>query len=146
MTEQQVQALQQVLANQHAAIWAYGEIGATVSQEYLKPITSRDNAQRAMRTKIEDLLRALNGEPVPAQAGYRVPGLLSDDESALAFAADVEESLTQQWRFCIGTDGEPDATFRQLCLDGMLDTASAAGRWRRELDPEALPPSLPGMA
>lgn len=145
MSEQQLTALQQVLASQHATIWGYGEIGATVSAAFLHAVTDADNRHRTMRGTIEDMIRSLGGAPVPSQPGYSLPTLLTDDASALGLAADLEDSMAQQWRHCIGADGPIDTTFRQLCLDGLGSTASEALAWRRALDPTALPPAFPGM-
>jgi hypothetical protein len=146
VSEQQLAALQEVLASEHATIWAYGEIGARVSDAYLQAVTDADNRHRAMRGTIEDSIRGLGGDPVPSESAYSLPTLLTDDSSALALAASLEESMAQQWRYCIGAEGPADAPFRQLCLDGLDSSARAALAWRSELDPAALPPAFPGMA
>lgn len=146
MSEQQLQALQDVLASEHATIWAYGAIGARISAGYLPAVTDADNRHRAMRGAIEEVIRALGGEPVPTKPGYSLPTLLTDDASSLSLAASLEESMAQQWRYCIGADGPIAQPLRQLCLDGLRITASSALAWRQELDPAALPPAFPGMA
>lgn len=146
MSEQQLGALQNVLASEHATIWAYGVIGSRISAGYLPAVTDADNRHRAMRGAIEDAVRALGGEPVPSKPGYSLPTLLTDDTSALNLAAALEESMAQQWRYCIGAQGPTDPAFRELCVDGLRSTASAALAWRRQLDPTALPPAFPGIA
>lgn len=142
---QQLDALGQVLASEHATIWAYGEIGAKVSADLLARVTAADNRHRAMRGTIEDLIRSLGGEPVPSEPGYSLPTLLTDDASALGLAVQLEDAMAQQWRYCIGAEGPVDAVFRQLCLDGLGSAASASLGWRRALDPTALPQAFPGM-
>lgn len=146
MSAQQLAALQGVLASVHATIWAYGEIGAHVSEEQLPAVTAADTRHRAWRGTIEDAVRALGGDPVASKPGYSLPTLLTDDASAVALAASLEESMTEQWRYCIGADGPVDESFRQLCVDGLSDAASAALRWRRTIDAAALPPALPGLS
>lgn len=145
LSEKQLSALQQVLAGTHATIWAYGEIGAKVSEAYLSAVVAADNRHRAMRGTIEDVVRALGGEPVPSEPGYTLPTLLTDDGSALQLAAQLEDSMCRQWRYCIGEAGPADPEFRTLCLDGLTGSASAALAWRRLLDPGALPPAFPGL-
>lgn len=146
MSEHQLAALHQVLAAEHATIWGYGVVGAKVSQLYLPKVIEADHRHRSIRATIEDAVRSLGGEPVPSKPGYALPTLLTDDASALTFAAQLEESMSRQWRHGIGTAGPIDVTFRQLCLDGLDSAAGGALTWRRLLDPTALPQAFPGIS
>lgn len=139
-----VAALQQALAGEHSVIWAYGDIGAAVSDAHLAAVQAADEAHRAHRGQLEDLIRALGQEPVPSEPAYTLPAPVSDDASALTLAAALEDSMAAQWRHCCGRVDSPQ--LRAFCVDALATAATAALRWRQTAGAGVTVPAFPGQA
>lgn len=139
-----VSALQDALAGVHATIWAYGEIGATVSDQHLAAVAAADNAYRGLRGQLEDVVRGLGDQPVASQPGYTLPMPVADDLSALHAAAALEDAMCAHWRYCSGrVDAVPIRTF---CIDALTSAAGAAVRWRQTAGVPLSVPAFPGLA
>lgn len=139
-----VSALQGALASIHATIWAYGEIGATVSDTHLATVAAADSAYRGLRGQLEDLIRGLGAEPVASEPGYSLPMPVADDPSALHAAAALEDGMCAQWRYCCGrVDSAPLRTF---CVDALVNATGAAVRWRQAAGVPLSVPAFPGLA
>lgn len=139
-----VSALQDALAGIHATIWAYGEIGATVSDLHVPTVAASDTAYRGLRAQLEDIVRELGEPPVAAQPGYTLPMPVEDDVSAFHAAAALEDSMCAQWRYCCGrVDATPIRTF---CVDALTSATAAALRWRQATGVPFSVPAFPGLA
>ncbi|WP_153505198.1 DUF4439 domain-containing protein [Cumulibacter manganitolerans] len=136
-------SLQAALAAQHATIWAYGEIGAAVGEAHRAAVEDADATNRTRRQALEDILRSLGQDPAPSEPGYTLPAPVTDDASALALAARLEDAMAQQWRHCCGRVGS--TAVRTFCVDALAATTVAALRWRQAAGGVALPPAFPGM-
>lgn len=139
----ELDALQHVLDASHAVIWAYGHIGAVVTESRLDSVHSADQRHRTDRAALEDAIRARGGAPLPAQAAYQLD-VPQDEPGALLLAAELEESMAQQWRFATVLAESTD--LRKLCLQQLRTSAAAALAWRRIIDPHAAPSAFPGLA
>lgn len=139
----ELDALQQALGATHTVIWAYGLIGAVVSDARLSAVHSADQGHRTERGALEDAIRERGGEPVPAEAAYQLE-VPQDESSALKLAAELEDAMAQQWRYAAVL--ARSAELRTLCLQRLQSSAAAALAWRRAIDPHATPSAFPGLA
>lgn len=140
-----VKALQQALAGEHATIWAYGAIGAHASDDHLGAVGAADNAHRAQRGALEELIRSLGQEPEPSKPGYTLPSPVTDDATAVALAATLEDAMGTHWRYCCGRVSS--APIRTFCVDALITSTTAALQWRRLAgDAAAVAPALPGLS
>ena len=116
------------LAAEHAAIFAYGPIGARLAGA--AGIQAARAAEEAHRTRRDELVRALaeRGAPAPAvEPGYQLPFPLTGPEDAERLAVLVEERVGAVWRAVLpavtGTD-------RARALTALVDAAVRATGWR----------------
>jgi hypothetical protein len=116
------------LAAEHAAIYAYGPIGARLTGDAAKQAREAEAAHRRRRDSLV-LLLTTRGDEVPgAAAGYELPFPVTDEASALRLAVQVEERTAAVWRAALpATEGAE----RTRALDGLTDAAIRATRWRR---------------
>lgn len=88
-------ALQTTLADEHAALWTYGVLGARTSQSatpvLFDALTAGFRRHRSRRDQLRILVAEAGGEPVAAAASYDVdaPLLRSTDVQAAALAVEV---------------------------------------------------------
>lgn len=95
-------ALQTTLADEHAALWAYGVLGARTSQSatpaLYDALTLAYRRHRARRDQLRSLVAEAGGEPVAAAAAYELDGRLlrSTQVQAAALALEMTsvETLT----------------------------------------------------
>jgi hypothetical protein len=116
-----------LLEAEHAAIYAYGVIGAKVS------LSSRNRARAAYDEHVQQrnvliaLLQDLGADvPVPA------PGYVLDVETATdakVLAIQVEEDLGRRWHDLMAATTE--TALRRRAVTGLSGTAARAARWRR---------------
>lgn len=92
--------LQQTLAAEHAALYAYGVVGGRTSQAddtgLFAALTAAYDAHRARRDGLADTLRARGVEPVAAAATYDVTSPRSRAE-VVAAAGNVERAAAEQY-------------------------------------------------
>lgn len=132
--------LQALLAAEHAAVHAYGVLGARLEGDLLLEAQEADDAHRARRDRLAELLRA-RGAPVPGTLpAYDVQARTADD--ALGLAVRVEDGLALRWRDLVGGTDEPG--LRRLGAQGLTDAAVRAARWRRAGGDRTPTVALPG--
>lgn len=88
-----VEALDATLAAEHAAVYAYGVIGAVVDPAAEEAVRARAcyEAHRARRDRLEQVLRELGAEPVAAEPGYALPAPVTGASGATRLAVRVED-------------------------------------------------------
>lgn len=141
-TGEAVQAVQDALSAEHAAVWTYGLVSAFVENG---PKTAEGaNAHRARRDATERLLRDASVEPVPPAPAYLPPAPVTDATSAIAALVAVEIDACVAWRGVL--ERTEDADLRRTALDALTASAVRATRWRKVggLLPAGL--ALPGTA
>ena len=96
-SDQVADALQRVLATEHAAVWTFGSLGAATSASatplLLAQVQRAWDEHRGRRDRLHALLLDLGHEPVGSQAAYAVPSPLGrpvDVERAAPRAGDRE--------------------------------------------------------
>ncbi len=90
-----VEALQEALAAEHAAIHVYGTLGAATSlsatPELYERVSLAWDGHRGRRDALEVELRGLGEEPVGTRAAYDAPGPVGTPEQVSATAALLEQ-------------------------------------------------------
>jgi hypothetical protein len=122
------EALAAALAAEHAAIYAYGLIGAHLDGGAADQARSAEAAHRSRRDSLILLLTGKGGTVPVASPAYALPFPVTDEASALRLAVEVEERTGAVWRAALpATEGAQ----RSSALNGLTDTAVRATRWRR---------------
>ncbi len=137
-SEQVADALQRVLATEHAAVWVLGSLGAATSGSLTPALLERVerawSAHRGRRDRLHSLLLDLGQEPVGSQAAYSVPTPIGRPVEVERAAADVELAGTRAWAYLVaGTTGRT----RRWAAGVLVELAVSAVTFGAE--PEALP-------
>ena len=92
-------ALQATLADEHAALYTYGVLGARTSQSatpaLYDALTAGYRRHRSRRDQLRLLVGDAGGEPVPAAAAYELDGKLLRGPQVQAAALDLEVASTE---------------------------------------------------
>jgi hypothetical protein len=121
------QALQSVLAGEHATIYGYGVAGAQLTGTERSQALSDYNSHRARRDQLEALIRARGAQPVAAAASYDLPSPVTSADEAVALATQLEERLAAVWADAVAA---LSGNLRALAVRGLRDSAVSAARWR----------------
>jgi hypothetical protein len=136
-------ALQQVLAGEHAAVYVYGVLGARTSQS-AAPVLSANlraayDAHRARRDDLTGQVAAEGATPVPAATAYEVPAGLGTVDGVAAAALTLERSCAAGYAAAVAnTTGERrawavealnDAAVRELGFRGTPEMFPGAGEY-----------------
>jgi Domain of unknown function (DUF4439) len=123
-----VSAAADALAAEHAAIYAYGLIGAHLTGA---AATAARNAEAAHRARRDALVLQLDSEgdtPTPTSPVYALPFAVTDQASALRLAVEIEERTGAVWRSALAsTTGDQ----RESALNALVDSAVRATGFRR---------------
>ncbi|MEU4803383.1 ferritin-like domain-containing protein [Actinosynnema sp. NPDC023587] len=138
-----VDALQEALAAEHAAVWTYGLVSAFIEQQG-PAVAEGANAHRARRDTTERALRDAGLQPRPPAPAYLPPQPVDSAASAMAALIAVETDACAAWRGVM--ERTDDQARRKSALDALTQSAIRATRWRRTagITPAATP--LPGTA
>jgi Domain of unknown function (DUF4439) len=123
MTDAQT-ALNEAVAGEYAAIYAYGVLGPHLTGFARNLAVSAELAHRDLRDSLLERLAS----PPPPQANYAVPFPVTDYPSAIALAVHVEEKCAALWR---AVTAASDANARQQPLDELTNAALRAAAFRR---------------
>ena len=93
-------ALQTTLADEHAALYTYGVLGARTSQAaspaLYETLTAGYRRHRARRDELQLMVRDAGGDPVAAEAAYDLDGSLLRPAQLERAAADLEAASVEQ--------------------------------------------------
>ncbi len=141
MTE--AETLQDVLANEHAAVYLYGVLGARTSESatpdlYLAMRAAYD-AHRARRDELTGRIAADGATPVAAATAYEVPAGLETADGVTAVALELERACAAAYAAAVAsTTAERrawavtalnDAAVRELGLRGTPEMFPGAGEY-----------------
>ncbi len=92
-------ALQATLADEHAALYTYGVLGARTSQAtspaLFETLTSGYRRHRARRDQLQLMVRDAGGDPVAAEVAYDLDGSLLRPPQVERAAADLETASVE---------------------------------------------------
>lgn len=116
-----------LVAAEHAAIYAYGVLGARLDDAGRRAAQLAYDGHRARRDQLVAAARAAGGNPPAPLAAYDVS--VATPAEALGLAIRIEEGLALRWRDLVAdTD---DVALRQLAIAGLQESAVRAAQWRR---------------
>jgi hypothetical protein len=136
--EAAVDALQDALAAEHAALWSYGLAVAFLGPEQAAQAREDAAAHRALRGATETTLTQVGVRPVSAQPAYATPQPVVDAVSAAALALVAETDTLAAWRSVL--ERTDDRRLRQAALTALTDATLRCARWRVAT---ATPPAIP---
>ncbi|MGC9666394.1 ferritin-like domain-containing protein [Planosporangium sp. 12N6] len=115
------------LRAEHAAIYAYGALGARLDAATAPVAVAGESAHRSRRDKLTERLRALRVSAPPAEPAYALPEPVPDKAAALRLMVTVEERCAAIWRQAL-----PEVTGddRALAVDALVDCAVRAAKAR----------------
>lgn len=117
------------LAAEEAAIYAYGTLGVRLTGDGERTEARvAEGVHRDRRDVLVSRLASLQASVAPAPAGYELPFEVTDRESALKLAIQVEDGVAQAWRAVLPVTEGGD---RSTALSALTDAAVRATRWRR---------------
>lgn len=136
----QTAALTAALRAEHAAIYAYGVVGARLDDAARAAALVAFDAHRTRRDALGVALTS-RGQSAPGPAAsydVRVAGR----PQALALAIRVEVEVAVRWRDLIAST--TDAGVRRLAVPALQDCAVRAAQWRKLAGLSPLTTALPG--
>lgn len=131
-------ALQRVLAAEHAAVWTFGSLGAATSASATPAlfglVSDAWTAHRERRDRLGRMLLALDESPVGSQVAYAVPGPLDLPADVESAAARVERISAEAWAFLVASSTGSTRRWAATVLTELALSALALGS-----APEPLP-------
>jgi Domain of unknown function (DUF4439) len=124
---QELAALQQALAAEQAASYAYGVIGAYLTGAPLAAATADWIAHMRARDQLTELISAQGGTPVPAAVAYQLPGPVRSAAQAIALAGIVEDRVARAYLSVVAL---PQTALRELGAGQVRAAALRAEAWR----------------
>lgn len=136
-----VQAFQQVLSAEHAAIWTYGLVSAFLPAEFKKSAAEGTAEHVKRRDFCERVLTAAGATPVTAEPAYIPPKPVTDAASAKAVVATAESDTMAAWRGVVGqTD---DKGLRATATKALIASVRRGTPWRMESGEQPAAVALP---
>ncbi len=130
-------ALQDALAGEHAAVYAYGVVGARLQgRPDERQARSGYDAHRQRRSAITRLLADAGATPTPAAAAYELGGTVATVAAARALAAEVESRAAATYSGVVAAASGPT---RQSAALWLADAAVRATGW------SGRPATFPGL-
>jgi hypothetical protein len=129
-------ALGTALAAEHAAVYAYGVLGARLPAGARTEAAAAETAHRSRRDVLLRRLAGSGATPAPAAPAYTLPFPVTNAATALRLAVLVEERTAAAWRAVVPASGRADRT---TALTALTDCAVRAARWRHRAEPGASP-------
>lgn len=135
----EVEALQTVLAAEHAAVFVYAALGARTSssgdRSGYAALTAAYDVHRDRRDQVEALITARRATPVAAEPAYALP-LRPDAAATRRRAAALEESCGATYAYLVA---RTSSAVRQFGVEALIDAAVRAVGFG------AAPDRLPGL-
>lgn len=157
VTEQQ--ALNDALAAEHGAVYAYGVVAAFARAPRGDAVAAATAAHAARRDAATEALTADGATAVPSATGYALPVTVTDGVTALQLAVAVEDATAQAWRAVLERsvaaaepggptgpvpDGRP-LDLRTTAVAALTDCAVRAAGWRVALGSVPATTAFPGQ-
>ena len=112
---------------EHAAVYAYGVLGARLDDTRRRAALLAYDSHRARRDQVAAALRSAGGTPPASLAAYDVT--VANAVEALALAVRIEDGLALRWHDLVGEAN--DVALRQLAVAGLQESAVRAAQWRK---------------
>ena len=135
-------AVQTALGTEYAAVWCYSLIEAFLPETLDKHAREDLTAHRVRRDATIRLLADSGVRAVPAEAAYRTPAPVTDQNSAMRLVVSAESDAAAAWRSVL--ERCDDSGLRRMALDGLTDAAVRGARWSEQLGSKPVVPPFPG--
>ena len=136
-----LEALQQTLAGEHAAVYVYralaGRVSASSQPALATGLATAYAIHRGRRDQLIAMVRAAKGDPVAADLSYELPNPSRTPAQLTAGALLTEERCADVYAAMVGSTSRAD---RQWSIDALLDAAV------RQLTFGGTPEEFPGVA
>jgi hypothetical protein len=134
--------LADALRGEHAAIYAYGVLGAHLDGTTVPFAARAESAHRARRDALMLRLGGPSGSAPPAEPAYALPAPVTDQASALRLAITVEERCAALWRQALPDVSGDD---RAMAVDALTDCAVQATKARTLAGVQPTTTPFPGV-
>jgi Domain of unknown function (DUF4439) len=128
-----VEALQAVLAGEHACVYGYGVLGPHVDERDQAQVRSAYEAHRSRRDALADQVRARSAEPVASLPAYSVPFPVRGDQTATRLAGLLEERLAPLYADLVAA--ADNQALRETAARALVETAVLSARWTGRTSP-----------
>ncbi|MCI0685656.1 MAG: ferritin-like domain-containing protein [Sporichthyaceae bacterium] len=123
-----VDALQDALAAEHAAVYGYGTLGAWLAEDGQIRAHQAHDAHRRRRDRLEEFIRRAGAEPAPAAAAYQLPFAVSDGARARKLAARIETAVAGSYGWLVAA-AEQGSSVRTDAAGWLTEAAVRAASW-----------------
>ncbi|MBD0292009.1 MAG: ferritin-like domain-containing protein [Jiangellaceae bacterium] len=130
-------ALQAVLAGEHACVYGYGLLGPFAAPGDEAAVRTAYDWHRAARDELSVQVRARSADPVAALPGYAVPFPVADRTAARRLAGLLERRLAPLYADLVAAAA--NRTLREWTAQALMQTAVRAAHWTADT------PALPGL-
>jgi Domain of unknown function (DUF4439) len=134
-----LEALQQTLAGEHAAVYVYGvlggRLGASAHPALARRLTAAYTTHRGRRDRLTAMVRSAGAEPVASALSYRLPNPCRTPAQLTAAARVTELRCAAVYAAAVGSTARSD---RRWAIDALVDTAV------REMSCGGVPTAFPG--
>lgn len=119
-----LEALQQTLAGEHAAVYVFralaGRVSASEEPALAGRLASAYTTHRGRRDQLTSMVRADQGEPVAADVSYDLPNPSRTTTQLTAAALVTEQRCTEVYAEMVASTSRAD---RQWAVDALSDAA-----------------------
>ncbi|GAA3603101.1 ferritin-like domain-containing protein [Nonomuraea rosea] len=129
--------LRKALAAEHAALFAYGLLGARTSGTLRTRISAAFDAHRARRDQLRSFITTRGGKPAEADASYALPFFPSNATLAVKLALHLENGVTAAYLELAAAE---EAALRRYAALAMQEAVTRSYAFR-----PAQPAAFPGM-
>ncbi|MCF6470077.1 DUF4439 domain-containing protein [Nonomuraea sp. MG754425] len=132
-----IEKLRRALAAEHAALFAYGLLGARTSGAVRERMSAAFDAHRARRDQLRTLITARGGRPAEADASYALPFFPANATQAVKLAVHLESGVTAAYLELVSAR---DPALRRHAALAMQEAVTRSYGLRPDQ-----PPAFPGM-
>ena len=119
-----LEALQQTLAGEHAAVYVFralaGRVSASAQPALAEGLATAYTTHRGRRDPLTALVRTAGGDPVAAEVSYELPNPSRTAVQLRAGALVTEQRCAEVYAAMVGSTSRGD---RQWAIDALTDTA-----------------------
>lgn len=137
MSGRDVERLGKALAAEHAAVFAYGLIGARTAGALRAKATRGFDAHRAHRDKLRTLITARGGRPAEPEPAYSLPVVPSTPAQAARLAVHVETGMAATYLELAACD---DVALRRYAALALQESVTRSYSFQ-----PTIPTAFPGM-
>lgn len=137
-----VEALQDALAAEHAALWSYSLAVAFLPNRRAQQAREDADQHRELRAAIEQTLTDLGQRPVSALPAYATPKPVTDADTAAELLVIAETDALGAWRSVL--EHTVDRPLRRAALEALTKATRRCAYWRRVVGSSPPIPTFPG--